>query len=95
MKRLGKIVSIVPVIAKADTLTMEERLEFKQRVSPAQQHSTAQHPSAGGAKTALQSDLHIKDFRAENSLETLLHMLVFAIKVKGGGRYHVGSSKLF
>lgn len=41
MKRLGKIVSIVPVIAKADTLTMEERLEFKQRVSPAQQHSPA------------------------------------------------------
>ncbi|KAL7861280.1 hypothetical protein AOLI_G00176290 [Acnodon oligacanthus] len=33
MKRLGNIVSIVPVIAKADTLTMEERLEFKQRVS--------------------------------------------------------------
>ncbi|XP_062874616.1 neuronal-specific septin-3 isoform X1 [Trichomycterus rosablanca] len=33
MKRLGKIVSIVPVIAKADTLTMEERLEFKQRIS--------------------------------------------------------------
>ncbi|XP_022531549.1 neuronal-specific septin-3 isoform X2 [Astyanax mexicanus] len=32
MKRLGKIVSIVPVIAKADTLTMEERLEFKQRI---------------------------------------------------------------
>lgn len=33
MRRLGKIVSIVPVIAKADTLTLEERLEFKQRVS--------------------------------------------------------------
>uniref|UniRef100_A0AAY4D0J0 Septin-type G domain-containing protein n=1 Tax=Denticeps clupeoides TaxID=299321 RepID=A0AAY4D0J0_9TELE len=32
MKRLGHIVSIVPVIAKADTLTMEERLEFKQRI---------------------------------------------------------------
>ncbi|KAJ8246008.1 hypothetical protein GJAV_G00262670 [Gymnothorax javanicus] len=32
MKRLGKIVSIVPVIAKADTLTMEERHEFKQRI---------------------------------------------------------------
>ncbi|XP_061701829.1 uncharacterized protein septin12 isoform X2 [Syngnathoides biaculeatus] len=31
MKRLGKIVSIVPVIAKADTLTIEEREEFKQR----------------------------------------------------------------
>ncbi|MBN3303897.1 SEPT9 protein, partial [Amia calva] len=32
MQRLGKIVSIVPVIAKADTLTMEERLDFKQRI---------------------------------------------------------------
>lgn len=32
MKRLGKIVSIVPVIAKADTLTIEERQEFKERV---------------------------------------------------------------
>lgn len=33
MKRLGKIVSIVPVIAKADTLTIEERQDFKERVS--------------------------------------------------------------
>lgn len=32
MKRLGKIVSIVPVIAKADTLTIDERQEFKERV---------------------------------------------------------------
>uniref|UniRef100_A0A9J7XVA5 Septin 12 n=1 Tax=Cyprinus carpio carpio TaxID=630221 RepID=A0A9J7XVA5_CYPCA len=32
MRRLGKIVSILPVIAKADTLTLEERLEFKQRI---------------------------------------------------------------
>ncbi|XP_037649000.1 neuronal-specific septin-3 isoform X2 [Sebastes umbrosus] len=32
MKRLGKIVSIVPVIAKADTLTIEERQEFKERI---------------------------------------------------------------
>uniref|UniRef100_A0A7N6APS8 Septin-type G domain-containing protein n=1 Tax=Anabas testudineus TaxID=64144 RepID=A0A7N6APS8_ANATE len=32
MKRLGKIVSIVPVIAKADTLTIDERLEFKERI---------------------------------------------------------------
>lgn len=33
MRRLDKIVNIVPVIAKADTLTVEERLAFKQRVS--------------------------------------------------------------
>ncbi|KAG5832109.1 hypothetical protein ANANG_G00287620 [Anguilla anguilla] len=32
MRRLGLIVSIVPVIAKADALTIEERLEFKQRI---------------------------------------------------------------
>ncbi|KAM9843142.1 uncharacterized protein ACBR49_012368 [Aulostomus maculatus] len=32
MRRLGKIVSIVPVIAKADTLTIEERQEFKERI---------------------------------------------------------------
>ncbi|XP_013880329.1 uncharacterized protein LOC106529447 [Austrofundulus limnaeus] len=32
MKRLGNIVSILPVIAKADTLTVEERQEFKDRI---------------------------------------------------------------
>lgn len=32
MRRLSKIVNVVPVIAKADTLTLEERAEFKQRV---------------------------------------------------------------
>ncbi|KAK7938459.1 hypothetical protein WMY93_001785 [Mugilogobius chulae] len=32
MKHLGTIVSIVPVIAKADTLTLEERLDFKHRI---------------------------------------------------------------
>ena len=39
MKRLGKIVSIVPVIAKADTLTLEERTEFKQRVTHRHTHT--------------------------------------------------------
>ncbi|XP_076000196.1 neuronal-specific septin-3 isoform X2 [Genypterus blacodes] len=32
MKGLGNIVSIVPVIAKADTFTIEERLQFKERI---------------------------------------------------------------
>lgn len=32
MRRLSKIVNVVPVIAKADTLTLEERAEFKRRV---------------------------------------------------------------
>lgn len=33
MKRLSHSVNIIPVIAKADTMTVEERQEFKQRVS--------------------------------------------------------------
>ncbi|XP_021267051.1 septin-9-like isoform X2 [Numida meleagris] len=32
MRRLSKIVNVVPVIAKADTLTLEEREEFKHRI---------------------------------------------------------------
>lgn len=32
MSRLSKVVNIVPVIAKADTLTLEERDSFKQTV---------------------------------------------------------------
>ena len=32
MKKLDKVVNVVPVIAKADTLTIEERELFKQRV---------------------------------------------------------------
>ena len=35
MKRLDKCVNIVPVIAKADTLTIEEREAFRRRVSKA------------------------------------------------------------
>lgn len=33
MKRLSHSVNIIPIIAKADTMTIEERQEFKQRVS--------------------------------------------------------------
>nr|XP_014354559.1 PREDICTED: neuronal-specific septin-3-like [Latimeria chalumnae] len=32
MKHLNKVVNIIPVIAKADTMTIEEKGEFKQRV---------------------------------------------------------------
>lgn len=32
MRRLSKVVNIVPVIAKADTLTLEERDFFKKKV---------------------------------------------------------------
>lgn len=33
MKHLSKVVNVIPVIAKADTMTLEEKSEFKQRVS--------------------------------------------------------------
>ena len=34
MKRLVKVVNVIPVIAKADSLTLEERDKFKRIVSP-------------------------------------------------------------
>ncbi|XP_073504667.1 septin-12 isoform X2 [Phyllobates terribilis] len=45
MKRLGRIVNVVPVIAKADTLTLEEREEFKQRIrKDLQTHGISVYP---------------------------------------------------
>jgi len=32
MKHLSRVVNVIPVIAKSDTLTLEEKIEFKQRV---------------------------------------------------------------
>lgn len=34
MKKLSEVVNVVPVIAKSDSLTLEEREAFKTRVSP-------------------------------------------------------------
>ncbi|XP_044159718.1 septin-12 [Bufo gargarizans] len=45
MKRLGRIVNVVPIIAKADTLTLEEREEFKQRIrKDLQTHGISVYP---------------------------------------------------
>ncbi|KAM4698272.1 septin-12 [Rhinophrynus dorsalis] len=45
MKRLGRIVNVVPVIAKSDTLTLEEREEFKQRIrKDLQAHGISVYP---------------------------------------------------
>jgi septin 3/9/12 len=33
LKKLSEVVNVVPVIAKADSLTMEERIAFKQKVA--------------------------------------------------------------
>lgn len=32
LKKLSDVVNVVPVIAKADSLTLEERLAFKERI---------------------------------------------------------------
>lgn len=50
MKRLSKVVNIVPVIAKADTLTLEERVYFKQRVGP---HLCLPPPPSLGGETTV------------------------------------------
>ncbi|XP_068099592.1 neuronal-specific septin-3-like isoform X3 [Hyperolius riggenbachi] len=45
MKRLSCIVNVVPVIAKADTLTLEEREEFKNRIrKDLQTHGISVYP---------------------------------------------------
>uniref|UniRef100_A0A8B9N3Z1 Septin 12 n=1 Tax=Accipiter nisus TaxID=211598 RepID=A0A8B9N3Z1_9AVES len=47
MQRLSKIVNVVPVIAKADTLTLEERAEFKQRIQEdLKTHAISVYPQA-------------------------------------------------
>lgn len=51
MKRLSKVVNIVPVIAKADTLTLEERVYFKQRVGLHLRPATWP-PPLGGSKAS-------------------------------------------
>lgn len=38
MKKLSEVVNVVPIIAKSDTLTIEERELFKQRVRAEMQH---------------------------------------------------------
>ena len=51
MKHLHGFVNIVPVIAKADTLTIEERDSFKQRISEDLHfHGISIYPSAYGAE---------------------------------------------
>jgi septin family protein len=37
MKKLSEVVNVVPVIAKSDSLTIEERDNFKSKVSPIHQ----------------------------------------------------------
>ncbi|WP_411023062.1 hypothetical protein, partial [Salmonella sp. s51228] len=46
MKKLDKHVNIVPVIAKSDTLTLEERIAFKERIrEDIQYHKIRIYPS--------------------------------------------------
>ncbi|XP_071497824.1 neuronal-specific septin-3-like isoform X1 [Diadema antillarum] len=42
MRRLDKVVNVVPVISKADTLTIEERLLFKKRIKSALEKNSIQ-----------------------------------------------------
>ena len=57
MKRLHNCVNIVPVIAKADTLTIEERDAFKQRVGPCLLFSDGQHTGVGALSIQIRDDI--------------------------------------
>lgn len=50
MKHLSKVVNIIPVIAKADTMTLEEKTEFKQRVSISSPARDPSLPWLGGGR---------------------------------------------
>lgn len=50
MKHLSKVVNIIPVIAKADTMTLEEKTEFKQRVSISSPVRDPSLPRLGGGR---------------------------------------------
>lgn len=50
MKHLSKVVNIIPVIAKADTMTLEEKTEFKQRVSISFSEWDPSLPCLGGGR---------------------------------------------
>ena len=72
MKKLGDIANVVPVIAKADSLTIDERLGFKKRIqSELQFHgiSTFPHLSMADDETDLERDMKQK----------VLNMIPFAI----------------
>jgi septin family protein len=51
MKKLSEVVNVVPVIAKADSLTLEERESFKQKVS-------AKSSGVGGGAALMDFDRH-------------------------------------
>jgi len=59
MKRLSKVVNIVPVIAKADTLTLEERDYFKRRVRAGGSYAPTSCPPSPPAPFPLPAPLAV------------------------------------
>lgn len=70
LKKLSEIVNVVPVIAKSDSLTLEERAAFKQRImAELQHHQIRLYPFDGDELDAEELDLN----------ERVRNMLPFAI----------------
>jgi len=70
LKKLSEIVNVVPVIAKADTLTLEERELFKQRImAELQYHQIRLYPFDGEELDAEELELN----------ERIRNMLPFAV----------------
>ena len=66
MKRLDKVVNVVPIIAKADTLTIEEREHFKSRVRSPHRYFLGKLPNSSdqeilvGARPLFLSEGHFR-----------------------------------
>lgn len=70
LKKLSEIVNVVPVIAKSDSLTLEERALFKQRImAELQHHQIRLYPFDGDELDAEELDLN----------ERVRNMLPFAV----------------
>ena len=70
MKHLHNCVNVVPVIAKADTLTIDERDSFKQRIrEDLQFHGINIYPSAYGAEDE-------EDAAANSKIEVYTYVVI-------------------
>ncbi len=71
MKRLGTRVNLIPVIAKADTMTPNDLLLFKERVSAPVLASRVRPLSPQGRRSAKSSPLRASRFMSRLSRPTI------------------------
>merc|ERR1712071_572961 len=68
LKRLHKVVNVIPVIAKADTLTLEERHEFKCNIQrDLKEHEVEIYPSQIRTRRGPRHESNLQEFNSFRS----------------------------